>query len=158
MFICEMSGCFDTAELTAEFTHNYKEGKETEIFEICESCARYWLEQPAANQPKITRHKPRKLFAMTALEERTPETKSRLVLDLCDYCPTRYPATVKFVQVFDKWQVSHWLEPVNPLAGSDWLATWCENCGPQHQNELNIRAWKEKKNQTATERETKQNA
>ena len=144
-----MAGCFDTAELDAEFTNG-------ESFEICESCARYWLEQP--EQPKITRHKPRKLFAMSAMETETTGIKSRLVLDLCDYCPSRYPAAVKFVQVFDKWQKASWLEPVNPLAGSDWLATWCENCGPQHQNDLNIRAWKEKKNATKTERETKQNA
>lgn len=147
MFICEMSGCFDMAELTAVFNQD----TQTETFEVCESCARYWLEQP--EQPKITRHRPRKLFAMTALETNTPETKKRLVLDLCDYCPSRYPAAVKFVQVFDKWQKASWLEPVNPLAGSDWVATWCESCGPQHQNELNIRAWKKKKNQTATERE-----
>ena len=146
MFECDMAGCFDTAELDAEFTNG-------ESFEICESCARYWLEQP--EQPKITRHRPKKVFAMTALETHTPETKSRLVLDLCDYCPSRYPAAVKFVQVYDRWQISHWLEPVNPLAGSDWLATWCENCGPQHQNEFNIRAWKEKKNQHAIERATK---
>jgi hypothetical protein len=149
MFECDMAGCFDTAELDAEFTNG-------ESFEICESCARYWLEQP--EQPKITRHKPRKLFAMSAMETETTGIKSRLVLDLCDYCPSRYPAAVKFVQVFDKWQKASWLEPVNPLAGSDWLATWCENCGPQHQNDLNIRAWKEKKNATKTERETKQNA
>ena len=142
-----MAGCFDTAELEAEFTNG-------ESFEICESCARYWLEQP--EQPKITRHKPRKLFAMSAIETETTGIKSRLVLDLCDYCPSRYPAAVKFVQVFDKWEKASWLEPVNPLAGSDWLATWCENCGPQHQNELNIRAWKEKKNQHANqERATK---
>jgi hypothetical protein len=147
MFECDMAGCFDTAELDAEFTNG-------ESFEICESCARYWLEQP--EQPKITRHRPRKVFAMTALEENTPETKKRLVLDLCDYCPSRYPAAVKFVQVFDQWQKASWLEPINPLAGSDWLATWCENCGPQHQNELNIRAWKTKKNETANqERATK---
>ena len=144
-----MAGCFDTAELDAEFTNG-------ESFEICESCARYWLEQP--EQPKITRHKPRKLFAMSAIETETTGIKSRLVLDLCDYCPSRYPAAVKFVQVFDKFGKASWLEPVNPLAGSDWLATWCENCGPQHQNELNIRAWKEKKNATKTERESKQNA
>jgi len=142
MFECDMAGCFDTAELDAEFTNG-------ESFEICESCARYWLEQP--EQPKITRHRPKKVFAMTALETHTPDTKSRLVLDLCDYCPSRYPAAVKFVQVFDQWQKASWLEPVNPLAGSDWLATWCENCGPQHQNELNIRAWKEKKNQHANQ-------
>jgi hypothetical protein len=147
MFECDMAGCFDTAELEAEFTNG-------ESFEICESCARYWLEQP--EQPKITRHKPRKLFAMSAIETETTGIKSRLVLDLCDYCPSRYPAAVKFVQVFDKWEKASWLEPVNPLAGSDWLATWCENCGPQHQNELNIRAWKEKKNQHANqERATK---
>jgi hypothetical protein len=149
MFECDMAGCFDTAELDAEFTNG-------ESFEICESCARYWLEQP--EQPKITRHKPRKLFAMSAIETETTGIKSRLVLDLCDYCPSRYPAAVKFVQVFDKFGKASWLEPVNPLAGSDWLATWCENCGPQHQNELNIRAWKEKKNATKTERESKQNA
>ena len=143
-----MAGCFDTAELDAEFTNG-------ESFEVCESCARYWLEQP--ENPKITRHKPKKVYAMTALETHSPETKSRLVLDLCDYCPTRYPATVKFVQVFDKWQVSHWLEPVNPLTGSDWLATWCENCGPQHKSDLDLRDWKEKKQQHATERESKQN-
>jgi hypothetical protein len=143
-----MAGCFDTAELDAEFTNG-------ESFEVCESCARYWLEQP--ENPKITRHKPKKVYAMTALETHSPETKSRLVLDLCDYCPTRYPATVKFVQVFDKWQVSHWLEPVNPLTGSDWLATWCENCGPQHKSDLDLRDWKEKKQQHATEREQKQN-
>jgi hypothetical protein len=148
IFECDMAGCFDTAELDAEFTNG-------ESFEVCESCARYWLEQP--ENPKITRHKPKKVYAMTALEERTPETKSRLVLDLCDYCPTRYPATVKFVQVFDNWQVSHWLEPVNPLTGSDWLATWCENCGPQHKSDLDLRDWKEKKQQHATEREQKQN-
>ena len=144
MFVCEMTGCFDSAELTAEFESG-------ESFEICESCARYWLEQP--EQPTITRHRPRKFYAMTALETDTPDTKKRFVLDLCDYCPSRYPATVKFVQVFDNWQKAHWLVPVNPLAGSDWLATWCESCGPQHQNELNIKAWKTKKNETAIERE-----
>ena len=150
MFVCEMAGCFDSAELTAEFNT----AGEITKYEICESCGRYWLEQP--EQPKITRHRPKKVFAMTALETHTPETKSRLVLDLCDYCPSRYPAAVKFVQVFDKWQKASWLESINPLAGSDWLATWCQNCGPQHQNELNIRAWKEKKNQTAKqERVTK---
>jgi hypothetical protein len=147
MISCDMAGCVDSAELTAEFTSG-------ETLEVCESCARYWLEQ--LENPKITRHKPKKVYAMTALQTHTPETKSRLVLDLCDYCPSRYPAAVKFVQVFDQWQKASWLEPANPLTGSDWLATWCENCGPQHQNELNIRAWKEKKNQTANqERATK---
>lgn len=141
-----MTGCFDSAALTAEFTSG-------ESFEICESCARYWLEQQ--EQPKITRHRPRKLFAMTAIETETTGIKSRLVLDLCDYCPSRYPAAVKFVQVFAKWSKSSWLEPINPLAGSDWLATWCESCGPQHKSELDIRAWKEKKNQHALERVTK---
>jgi hypothetical protein len=144
MFVCEMTGCFDSAELTAEFTTG-------QSFEICESCARYWLEQQ--EQPKITRHRPRKLFAMTAIETETTGIKSRLVLDLCEYCPSRYPAAVKFVQIFDRFGKASWLEPVNPLAGSDWLATWCESCGPQHKSELDIRAWKKKKNQTATERE-----
>jgi hypothetical protein len=74
-------------------------------------------------------------------------------LDTCDFCPNRYPAVVKFVRVYDQWKKSHWLEPINPLSGSDWLATWCQNCGPQHQNEINIREWKEKKNQHAIERE-----
>jgi hypothetical protein len=143
---CDMAGCVDMAELTAEFTNGEK-------MEICESCARYWLEQ--AEQPKITRHRRRKVYAITALETDTLETKKRLVLDLCDYCPSRYPAAVKFVQIFDKWQKASWLEPLNPLAGSDWLATWCESCGPQHRSELDIRAWKEKKNQTARERATK---
>jgi hypothetical protein len=128
METCEMAGCVDMAELTAEFTNG-------ESFEICESCGRYWLERLPENQPKITRHRPKKVFAMTALETHTPETKSRLVLDLCDYCPSRYPAAVKFVQVFDQWQKAIWLEPVNPLAGSDWLATWCDSCGPQHRSE-----------------------
>jgi hypothetical protein len=143
---CDMAGCVDMAELTAEFTSGEK-------MEICESCARYWLEQP--EQPKITRHRRRKVYAITALETDTLETKKRLVLDLCDYCPSRYPAAVKFVEIFDKWQKASWLEPVNPLAGSDWLATWCESCGPQHKSELGIRAWREKRNQTATERATK---
>ena len=140
-----MAGCFDTAELDAEFTNG-------ESFEICESCARYWLEQP--EQPKITRHRPRKVYPMST-KTKTPERTEQLVLDTCDYCPSPYPKAVKFVKVWDQWDISSWLEPVNPLAGSDWLATWCENCGPQHQNELNIRAWKEKKNQHATERATK---
>jgi hypothetical protein len=154
-----MAGCVDSAELTAHIKSETK----TETLEVCQSCAQYLngyfigLEENTKSL-KITRHRPKKLYAMTALETHTPETKKRLVLDLCDYCPSRYPAAVKFVQVFDKFGKASWLEPVNPLAGSDWLATWCENCGPQHQNDLNIRAWKEKKNATKTERESKQNA
>ena len=74
-------------------------------------------------------------------------------LDSCDFCPGRYPAVVKFVRVFDKWKVSQWLESINPLAGSDWLASWCESCGPQHKSELDFREWKEKKHQKANERE-----
>jgi hypothetical protein len=146
MISCEMAGCVDSAELTAEFTSGEK-------MEICESCGRYWLEQP--EQPKITRHRRRKVYAITALETDTLETKKRLVIDLCDYCPSRYPAAVKFVEIFDQWQKASWLEPINPLAGSDWLATWCDRCGPQHRSELDIRAWKEKKNQHAKERATK---
>jgi hypothetical protein len=73
------------------------------------------------------------------------ETETKLYLASCDFCPERYPAIVKFVKVWDQWRVSNWLETIHPLAGSDWLATWCESCGPQHQNELNIREWQRRK-------------
>jgi hypothetical protein len=137
MFECDMAGCFDTAELDAEFPNG-------ESFEICESCAHYWMKQQ--ENPKITRHKERKMYAMKTEAE-------NFFLDTCDYCPSRYPAAVKFVRVYDQWNKSHWLEAINPLAGSDWLATWCQNCGPQHQSEINFRTWKEKKHTTNTERE-----
>ena len=143
MISCEMAGCVDSAELTAKFITG-------ETLEICESCAHYWLKQEES--PKITRHQERKFYAMKT------ETKEKFFLDTCDFCPSRYPAAVKFVQVWDQWHVSHWLEPLNPLAGSDWLATWCAACGPQHRSEINFRAWKEKKQQHTTEREQTQNA
>jgi hypothetical protein len=139
-----MAGCFDTAELTAEFITE----TESETLQICESCAHYWVKQPES--PKITRHQERKFHAMKT------ETPEKFFLDTCDYCPSRYPVAVKFVRVSDQWNVSHWLEPLNPLAGSDWLATWCQNCGPQHKDEFSLRAWKEKREQhTNKERATK---
>ena len=46
----------------------------------------------------------------------------------CDFCKTN----VEFVKVYDKWNVSNWLEAVDPKAGSDWLAIWCGDCGPKH--------------------------
>jgi hypothetical protein len=44
--ICEMAGCNDMATHTAEFWQY------SESFEICESCAGYWMENQD-EQPKI---------------------------------------------------------------------------------------------------------
>jgi predicted metal-binding protein len=41
MITCEMSGCHDMAEYSAEFDAD-EETNEDQIFSICESCADYW--------------------------------------------------------------------------------------------------------------------
>jgi len=48
----------------------------------------------------------------------------------CDFCaePT------KFVKVYDKWNVSWWLEGKDGC-GSDHLAIWCGSCGPKHRKD-----------------------
>lgn len=51
MFECEMTGCYDTREYVAEFEPDEEQGQT--IFEICESCAKYW-EEHAEENPKIT--------------------------------------------------------------------------------------------------------
>ena len=69
--------------------------------------------------------------------------EEKLSLHTCDYCERPYPALVKFVETYDQWGVSHWLTPVDPLSGSDHLATWCANCGPRHRSERNYREWQQ---------------
>ena len=72
-------------------------------------------------------------------------SKQELFTGYCDLCDGQYPATVKFVKVYDEFNQSHWLEPLDPLSGSDAIAIWCGNCGPNHQSERNYRNWQEKK-------------
>lgn len=48
--------------------------------------------------------------------------------DGCDFCG----GTVVFARVYDDWKIFSRLEPVDPKAGSDYLATWCGSCGPKH--------------------------
>lgn len=52
MITCEMSGCHDIAEYSAEFDLD-EETNEEQIFSICESCAQYWREHKEEN-PTIT--------------------------------------------------------------------------------------------------------
>jgi len=50
----------------------------------------------------------------------------------CDFCPNK----VVSVKVYDAWQVFWHLETVEPNAGSDYLATWCAECGPKHRKAI----------------------
>jgi hypothetical protein len=52
MILCEMTGCYDSAEFSAEFDTD-EETKEETIFDICESCADYWSNHKEES-PKIT--------------------------------------------------------------------------------------------------------
>ncbi len=45
----------------------------------------------------------------------------------CDYCGVMTHS----IRQYDQWHVSHWLIPIDG-SGSDWLATWCKDCGPKH--------------------------
>jgi hypothetical protein len=65
----------------------------------------------------------------------------KISLATCDFCKGPYPAVVKFARVYDQWGVSHWLEPIHPLSGSDHLAIWCESCGPKHRSDRRYREW-----------------
>ncbi len=52
MITCDMTGCYDMAEYTAEFEAD-EETNEEQIFSICESCAQYWREHKEET-PQIT--------------------------------------------------------------------------------------------------------
>jgi hypothetical protein len=52
MITCDMAGCYDIAEYTAEFDAD-EETTEEQIFNICESCAQYWREHKE-EKPQIT--------------------------------------------------------------------------------------------------------
>lgn len=51
-------------------------------------------------------------------------------LSACDFCGDY----VQFCRVTPDGGPFWHLAPVLPGAGSDYLATWCEQCGPQHRN------------------------
>ena len=47
----------------------------------------------------------------------------------CDYCD----GSVVFRKVYDADGVRWWLECISG-GGSDYLAIWCNNCGPKHRD------------------------
>jgi hypothetical protein len=50
MITCEMTGCYDMAEYSAEFLDT---GADFIAYDICESCAQYWTNHKEES-PKIT--------------------------------------------------------------------------------------------------------
>jgi hypothetical protein len=44
MNLCDMTGCYDTAEFFADFYEETETNLNGVILEICESCADYWRE------------------------------------------------------------------------------------------------------------------
>ena len=65
----------------------------------------------------------------------------------CDFCESQYRQPIKLLKQYDKWGKGHWLEPLDSLTGSDWIANWCAHCGPRHKSERNYRTWQELKAQ-----------